>query len=101
MTNFDMNFKATKYIEEELDHINEMCIEINSFKEDACLLSTNCYRSLIDDAYSRIIGALHISRVLEVISQEEYNNYTKMAVNAHKKVVECIQENSNKFFHFD
>lgn len=101
MTNFDMNFKTTKYIEEELDHINEMCVEIESIKEGEYPLGINCYRSLIDDAYSRIIGALHISRVLEVISLEEYNNYTKMAVKTHKKVVECIQENSNKFFHFD
>lgn len=101
MTNFDMKFKATKYIEQELDYIDDFCSEFESIKEGELILSANCYCSLIDDAYSRIIGALHISRVLEVISQEEYNNYTKMAVNAHKKVVECIQENSNKFFHFD
>lgn len=101
MTNFDMNFKATKYIEEELDCLDEVYFELESIVKGNSFLNYNCYRSLVEDAYSRIIGALHISRVLEAISQEEYNNYTKMAVKTYKKVVECIQENSNKFFHFD
>lgn len=91
MTNFDMKFKATKYIEQELDYIDEFCFKFESIKEGEQILGANCYQSIIDDAYSRIIGALHISYTLEIISLEEYNKYVKDAIQKHKKAIKCIQ----------
>lgn len=96
MTKFDMKFKATKYIEEEIDCLDEFYFELESSVKSDSFISYNCYKSLVEDAYSRIIGALHISRTLEIISLEEYNNYTKDAISKYKKVVSCILENSNK-----
>ena len=68
MTNFDMKFKATKYIEQKLDCLDKFCFELESIKVGEQILGANCYQSLVDDAYSRIIEALDISYTLEIIS---------------------------------
>lgn len=96
MTNFEMKFKATKYIEEELNCLDEFYFELESIAESKSLIGHNCYQSLADDTYSRITGALNISRTLKIISLKEYNNYTKDAVKKHKKVVSYVLENSDK-----
>lgn len=93
MTNFDMKFKATKYVEQKLDCLDKFCFELESIKVGEQTLGANCYQSLVDDAYSRIIGALHISYTLEIISLEEYNKYVKVAVQKHKKAIKCIEQN--------
>lgn len=88
-----MKFKATKYIEQKLDCLDKFCFELESIKVGEQILGDNCYQSLVDDAYSRIIGALDISYTLEIISLEEYNKYVKVAVQKHKKAIKCIEQN--------
>lgn len=91
MTNFDMKFKVTKYVEQKLDCLDKFCFELESINVGEQILGANCYQSIIDDAYSRIIGALDISYTLEIISLEEYNKYVKDVIQKHKKAIKCIQ----------
>lgn len=91
MTNFDMKFKVTKYVEQKLDCLDKFCFELESINIGEQILGANCYQSIIDDAYSRIIGALDISYTLEIISLEEYNKYVKDVIQKHKKAIKCIQ----------
>ena len=42
MTNFDMKFKATKYIEQKLDCLDKFCFELESIKVGEQILGDNC-----------------------------------------------------------
>lgn len=43
MTNFNMKFKATKYIEQKLDCLDKFCFELESIKVGEQILGANCY----------------------------------------------------------
>ena len=46
MTNFDMKFKVTKYVEQKLDCLDKFCFELESINIGEQILGANCYQLL-------------------------------------------------------